>query len=99
MLASDLIHAAEISDYELDVDELMLEMEEKIKVVSPKKSANPKKVAIVCSKGLQHPEHLPSITVQDWDGHIAIDADSEDLIKKPKKMTVASIIPTSMPPR
>lgn len=100
VLGSDLIHAAEISDYELDEDELRLEVEEEIKrVAPPKKAAQPKKIAIVCSKGLEHPEHLPSITVQDWDGHITINADAEDLIKKPKKMTVANIIPTAMPPR
>lgn len=61
VLASDLIHAADISDYELDDDEL--ELEEK---TPPKLSA--KKLNVVCAQGLTREEHLPSITVEDYDG-------------------------------
>ncbi|KAI8365533.1 Calcipressin [Blakeslea trispora] len=81
VLASDLMHAAEISDYELDDDELELE-------ARPPIIAEPKTISIVCSKGLETPEHLPAITVQDWDGHAET--------QKSKKHQ--HIVPTSLPP-
>ncbi|KAF1804595.1 Calcipressin-domain-containing protein, partial [Mucor lusitanicus] len=65
VLASDLMHAAEISDYELDDDELELEAIHKEKMEIKKQQ---KAISIVCSRGTEQPEHLPSITVQDWDG-------------------------------
>lgn len=74
VLASDLFHAQQdISDYELDDDELELP------TVQPLK-----KTSVVCVQGTQSP-HLPSITVEDCDGH--------DI----KRTTL--IPPTPMPPR
>ncbi|KAI8085576.1 Calcipressin-domain-containing protein, partial [Thamnidium elegans] len=61
VLGSDLMAAAEVSDYELDQDELQLEMKKK-------SLSTPSRFNIVCSKGTEQPEHLPSITVEDWDG-------------------------------
>jgi hypothetical protein len=78
------MHAAEISDYELDDDELDL---------TPIKPS-PKSISIVCSQGTETPEHLPAITVQDWDTH-CIKTDSEITIDLKKKMSVS---PTAMPP-
>jgi hypothetical protein len=98
ILASDLIHAAEVSDYELDEDELDLDtpLTTTTSIVNIPK---PKTVSIVCSKGLEQPDHLPSITVQDWDGHISVELDNstnQDTTNKKKKVT--HIIPTSLPP-
>ncbi|KAI8637231.1 Calcipressin-domain-containing protein [Parasitella parasitica] len=92
VLASDLIHAAEISDYELDDDELELEAIHKEKMEIKKQQ---KAISIVCSKGFEQPEHLPSITVQDWDGHVTLESKDSTT----KKKTVNDIVPTAMPPR
>ncbi|KAI8981448.1 Calcipressin-domain-containing protein [Pilobolus umbonatus] len=89
ILASDLVHAADISDYELDDDELVLE--------SPTRLKPPSAVRIVCSKGSKQLDHLPSITVQDWDGHKPlsnVEQEVHESIIKPK----TGYIPTSMPP-
>ncbi|KAI8087049.1 Calcipressin-domain-containing protein [Gilbertella persicaria] len=80
ILASDLMHAAEISDYELDDDELELE----------ERPVAPKTVSIVCSKGLEKPEELPAITVQDWDGYSGASI--------PRKKLMQQLTPTAMPP-
>ncbi|KAI8327489.1 Calcipressin [Choanephora cucurbitarum] len=81
VLASDLMHAAEISDYELDDDEL--ELEARLPITEPKT------ISIVCSKGLEAPEDLPAITVQDWDGNAEI---------QKNKRHHQHIVPTSLPP-
>jgi hypothetical protein len=95
-LASDLIHAAEVSDYELDEDELDLDTPP-ITITSTTSIPKPKTVSIVCSKGLEQPAHLPSITVQDWDGHINVELEQvSETSTKQKKVT--HIIPTSLPP-
>lgn len=95
VLASDLMHAAEISDYELDDDELELEAIYKEKMEIKKQQ---KAISIVCSKGMDQPEHLPSITVQDWDGHVELEFDGPKEENKRKKKTVYDIVPTAMPP-
>ncbi|GAN10894.1 calcipressin [Mucor ambiguus] len=96
VLASDLMHAAEISDYELDDDELELEAIHKEKMEIKKQQ---KAISIVCSRGTEQPEHLPSITVQDWDGHTQLEFDGPKEEGKRKKKTVNDIVPTAMPPR
>lgn len=98
ILGSDLIYAANVSDYELDDDELKLDHRPEL---PPKKPSS--KFSIVCAKGTEQPEHLPSITVQDWDGHITVELDGEAedlkvLQRKQKKLTAADIVPTAMPP-
>ncbi|KAG2234292.1 hypothetical protein INT48_002882 [Thamnidium elegans] len=90
VLGSDLMAAAEVSDYELDQDELQLEMKKK-------SLSTPSRFNIVCSKGTEQPEHLPSITVEDWDGHIRLELDGEKEEANRKKKP-AYYLPTSMPP-
>lgn len=96
VLASDLMHAAEISDYELDDDELELEAIHKEKMEIKKQQ---KAISIVCSRGSEQLEHLPSITVQDWDGHTQLEFDGPKEEGKRKKKNVNDIVPTAMPPR
>jgi hypothetical protein len=114
ILASDLIHAAEVSDYELDDDEFNLDSPSSSTltptppVVAPipsVKKKTPSRFSIVCAKGLEQAEHLPSITVQDWDGNINVDLvdsdNDEDMFSKKtkeKRKTAADIVPTAMPP-
>lgn len=99
VLGSDLMHAAEISDYELDEDELDLDTSTTIKTTSKMNIPKPKTVSIVCSRGMEQPEHLPSITVQDWDAHISIELDNSlEQGASSKKKNVTHIIPTSLPP-
>lgn len=116
ILASDLMHAAEVSDYELDDDEFNLDNSNDMSdstsltltppaTIQKKKSGNPTKFSIVCAKGLEQPEHLPSITVQDWDGNISVQLASDeeeagDMFNKKRKetKTAADIVPTAMPP-
>ncbi|KAI7907966.1 Calcipressin [Cokeromyces recurvatus] len=94
VLASDLIHAAEISDYELDDDTLDLEERSDTELESTLKPV-PKTVAIICSKGTKQPENLPSINVQDWDEY----SGSEDKSLNIKAGTTKTkIVPTAMPP-
>ncbi|KAI8142456.1 Calcipressin [Fennellomyces sp. T-0311] len=101
VLASDMTHAiAELSDD--DVDDL-----ENFRLESPvlsdeeteprrRSSGNSKRptLKIVNSSG-NHPdsEHLPSITVQDWDGH-----EAEEKPPKRSKFPKAQVIPTARPP-
>ncbi|KAI7896907.1 Calcipressin [Mucor mucedo] len=99
ILGSDLICAAEVSDYELDEDEIKLDHRPELPAKKPSS-----KFSIVCAQGTEHPEHLPSITVQDWDGHITVELDGEEedlkvLKRNQKKMTAADVVPTAMPPR
>lgn len=98
ILGSDLIYATNVSDYELDDDELNLDQRPELPAKKPSS-----KFSIVCSKGFEQPEHLPSITVQDWDGHITVELDGKEedlkvLKMKQKKLTAADIVPTAMPP-
>jgi hypothetical protein len=59
---------------------------------------------IVCAKGTDTPDHLPAITVQDWDGQVNIQVDEDDnqlgtgQIARTKK-SIKDLKPTSMPPQ
>ncbi|KAI9483284.1 MAG: Calcipressin [Benjaminiella poitrasii] len=102
VLASDLMHAAEISDYELDDDILDLEERSNMTVDLPitvptnSTKSSAKSIAIVCSKGTKQPEHLPSINVQDWDDHVDNSENERDASNKLAMRT--KLVPTAMPP-
>ncbi|KAI8991849.1 Calcipressin [Mycotypha africana] len=121
VLASDLMHAADMSDFELDDDVLDLssptaskndgmdEQEDSAEeagstaaiasLPSDSSKTSLKTVSIVCAKGSETPDHLPSITVQDWDGQDdQLDIDESMNIRKKKLSRINKMVPTAMPP-
>jgi hypothetical protein len=109
VLASDMMHAADVSDYELDDDELDLDNSNDSSPVleeppQMKTRESTTRFTIVCAKGTDTPDHLPAITVQDWDGQVNIQVDEDDnqlgtgQIARTKK-SIKDLKPTSMPPQ